>query len=72
MYIPYSGKFLLGANFRDFRGQTRFRENINRKKMNQDGLMASLRDTSVRIGTRVNEMVLYSLSAAKIMHMLAL
>ena len=32
-YLPYSGKFSLGANFRDFRGQTCFRENKNRKKM---------------------------------------
>ena len=31
--IPYSGKFSLGANFRDFRGQTCFRENKNRKKI---------------------------------------
>ena len=31
--IPYSGKFSLGANFRDFRWQTCFRENKNRKKM---------------------------------------
>ena len=31
--LPYSGKFSLGANFRDFRGQTCFRENKNRKKM---------------------------------------
>ena len=30
--IPYSGKFSLGANFRNFRGQTCFRENKNRKK----------------------------------------
>ena len=30
--LPYSGKFSLGANFRDFRGQTCFRENKNRKK----------------------------------------
>ena len=36
--IPYSGKFSLGANFHDFCGQTSFRENINRKKMNQDGI----------------------------------
>ena len=30
--VPYSGKFSLGANFRDFRGQTCFCENKNRKK----------------------------------------
>ena len=30
--IPYSGKFLLEANFRDFCRQTCFRENKNRKK----------------------------------------
>ena len=32
--LLYSRKFSLGANFRDFRGQTYFRENKNRKKMN--------------------------------------
>ena len=37
--IPYSGKCSLGANFCDFRRQTCFRENTNRKKMNQDGFM---------------------------------
>ena len=31
-HIPYSGKFSLGANFRDFRGQTCFRENKNCEK----------------------------------------
>ena len=34
--LLYSGKFLLGANFHDFRGQTCFRENINCEKMNQE------------------------------------
>ena len=29
--------------------------------------MTTLRDTSIQIGTRVNKMVLYGLSAAKIM-----
>ena len=33
--LPYSGQFSLGANFR---GQTCFRENINRDKMNQGGI----------------------------------
>ena len=32
--LPYSGKFSLGANFRDFRGQTCFHENKNCEKMN--------------------------------------
>ena len=42
--LPYSGQFSLGANFR---GQTCFRENINRDKMNQGGgLMTSLCDTN--------------------------
>ena len=45
---PYSRKFSLGANFRDFCRQTCFRENINRKKMNQDGLMTSLHHTSIQ------------------------
>ena len=30
--LPYSGIFSLGANFRDFRGQTSFRENKNHEK----------------------------------------
>ena len=30
--VPYSGKFSLGANFRDFRRQTCFHENKNGKK----------------------------------------
>ena len=46
--IPYSRTFSLGTNFRDFHRQTCFRENINRKKMNQDGLMTSLRHTSIQ------------------------
>ena len=46
--IPYSRKFSLGTNFRDFHRQTCFRENINRKKINQDGLMTSLRHTSIQ------------------------
>ena len=32
--IPYSGKFSLGASFRDFRGLIGDRENKNREKMN--------------------------------------
>ena len=34
VHIPYSGKFSLGANFRNFRGQTCFRKNKNRKNGN--------------------------------------
>ena len=37
--IPYSGKFSLGANFRDFRGRTCFRENKNREKMKNDDVI---------------------------------
>ena len=33
--LLYSGRFLLGANFRDFRKQSCFRENINHKKRNR-------------------------------------
>ena len=35
--LPYIGKFSLGANVRNFRGQTCFYENKNRKKMNLGG-----------------------------------
>ena len=35
--IPFSEKFSLGANFRDFRGQTCYHENENREGINQDG-----------------------------------
>ena len=41
--LPYSGKFSLGANFRDFRGQTCFRENKNRKKCTKMEIVTSLR-----------------------------
>ena len=62
--LPYSGKFSLGANFRDFRRQTCFRENKNRKKIHQDGnWWRHYVRTSIRTSTCVNEMVLYSLSA---------
>jgi len=33
-YLTYSGKFLLGGNFRNFGEQTRFCENKNCEKMN--------------------------------------
>ena len=32
--IPYSGKFSMGANFRDFRWPSRFRENLNHENFN--------------------------------------
>ena len=32
LMVPYSGKFSLGTNFCDFRGQTCFRKNKKRKK----------------------------------------
>ena len=41
--IPYSGKFSLGANFRDFRGQTCFRKNKNREKMEIDDVITCVR-----------------------------
>ena len=48
--VPYRGKFSLGANFRDFRGQTYFRENKNRKKYPlRRKLMTSYVRTSIRI-----------------------
>ena len=34
VHRPYSGKFSLGANFRNFRGQTCFHKNKNRKNEN--------------------------------------
>ena len=58
--VPYSGKFSLGANFRDFRGLTWFRENKNREKLKMEIDDVIYVCTS---STRVNEMVLYSLSA---------
>ena len=41
--IPYSGKFSLGANFRDFRGRTCFRENKNREKISNDDVITCIR-----------------------------
>ena len=41
--VPYSGKFSLGANFRDFRGRTCFRENKNPQKMKNDDVITCIR-----------------------------
>ena len=57
--VPYSGKFSLGANFRDFRRQTCFREYKNHKKkctkMEIDDVITCVRRYELNL---VNEMVL--------------
>ena len=37
--MPYSGKFSLGANFYDFRGQTCIRKNVNCEEMGIDDVI---------------------------------